>query len=190
MSYEIITRFTINTKKNTYSITAHPNNVHPIDEYSFSETMSEKNMRDLFENLLFGNWHPTNSITQLNYAMARTKYETVQHFNLKTYLSDYIWNNAIYLNDERVYTPVDDYAFSLFIKYLFEKTSNEKYIVTNGSWIFTQSRTEGSYRYIWKDSSPYYVEKYHFTMDFKKAYTFIARFNNCIENLRPELIAA
>lgn len=181
MSYEIITRFNINTKKNTYTITMHPNNVIPADHYTYTEKMTEKNMRSLFESLLFGGYQPTNSITQLNYALVMAKKETQERYNVEN-LSDYIWNNSVYLNDERIYTPVDDYAFSSFIKYLYEKESDKQYYVSDGYYCYMRKSSQYKYYYAYMNSHSSTLNK--FKMSYKKAITFMYNFKNSIENMQ------
>lgn len=184
MSYEIITRFSINTKKNTFSITAHPNNIVPAYNYSFTNEINENNLKELFENLLFRNYHPTTGMEQLNYAMARAEYETRQKYNFSSdrSLSDFVWKNQIVINGEKIYNPLQDYFFSLFKKYLFEKESPGKFYVTDGRYNYRTSRNEYSYRYTYAG-----MLDDRFIMSFKRAYTFI--FNNSdIKGLRPVLV--
>lgn len=182
MSYEIITRFSINRKNNSFSITAHPNNIVPASNYSFTETMSHDNMRSLFENLLYGNWHPTNSINQLHYAMARSEYETKQKYNMSSDvdISWYLYKHAIWINDERIYNPIEDHFFSLFIKYLFEKDSPGKYLVSDGYYMYRPGKTNSTYYTSYLGG---YIDS-KFTMSFKAAYSFIYRYAY-IKGLRP-----
>ena len=187
MSYEIITKFSFNKKKNTYTITAHPNNVFPADNWTTTLYMNYENMMSLFDNLMDGYLQPTNGVVVLNYAIARATYETEQHFNIE-HLRSYLWDNRQYIDHKRVYTDIEKFAFGLFLKYLYEKDSPDMYIVTDGSYIYrnAKSRYSYSYIYVWDDIKFNY-KKFHMT--FKKAYTFIANYTS-IKNLRPELVAA
>lgn len=171
----------MNIKKNTYTITAHPNNVVPADNYTFKETMTYDNMFSLFENLIYGNWQATNGVVKLNYAYLMAKKETEERYNINN-LNHYLWNHAIYIENERIYNPIELFAFNKFIKYLYEEeTDKQYYVIDDGRTYYRESKSKYKYYY-----SHYRSDR--FKMNYKKAKTFICMFSD--DNLHLQLLEA
>lgn len=175
MSYEIATKFSINRKNNTYTITTHSNNVHPADDYTCTYKMDSYQMLNLAFCVLEGGIQPTNSCYKLNYAYRRAFDETKEEFSyIQTYdLVYWMCTNQVWILNNRILNPVEQYYFERFMAYLFEEDSKEQYKVIKetcyGDYYCQPSRSKYSYKYGY---TPVY-------MPYKKAYAFWSAFKDC-----------